>query len=228
MKIGILQTGETPLSLRENHGDYDDLYKRLLEGRGFLFETWRVLDGTIPDRADRAQGWLITGSRFAAYENHGWIGPLEEFLRQTYEKGVPIVGVCFGHQILAQALGGRVEKYPGGWSVGAVTYKGEFPDGAATIMAWHQDQVTELPKGARVTASTPFCPYAMLSYGQKALTLQPHPEFTAPFMAGLIEARRDVLPADIARRALENLGASLSTRLIADQFEHFFKLAREN
>lgn len=223
MKIGILQTGRTPLELREKHGDYDDLHERLLAGRGFEFETFAVLDGVLPQSPAAADGWLITGSRFSVYEPHEWIAPLKNFLRQTCQAGVPIIGVCFGHQILAQALGGRVEKFSGGWSVGAVDYqiKGEAAD--LKIMAWHQDQIVELPPGAEVTGSSAHCQYAMLAYEDRAISVQPHPEFSASFMADLIEARRDILPPEIAGKALATLDEKLTTSRLADQFEAFFK-----
>jgi GMP synthase-like glutamine amidotransferase len=223
MKIGILQTGRTPPELREKHGDYDDLYKRLLAGRGFEFETWPVLDGIFPASPEAAEGWLITGSRFGSYDPHDWIAPLEDFLRRTYQTGVPMVGVCFGHQILAQALGGKVEKYGGGWSVGALDYQmaGEPQD--LTIMAWHQDQIVRIPPGAKVTGVSQNCKYAMLSYGNRAISVQPHPEFTAPFMADLIEARRDVLPPKVAESAISTLNRKLTSSRLADQFEGFFK-----
>lgn len=101
MKIGILQTGRTPDEIRADHGDYDDLFKQLLDGRGFTFETYAALDGMLPASAHDADGWLITGSKFGVYEDHPWIAPLEEFLRNAYAAAVPIIGVCFGHQILA-------------------------------------------------------------------------------------------------------------------------------
>ena len=87
MKIGILQTGRSPDSIREKHGDYDEFFKRYLAGRGFTFDTFAVLDGTLPNAPQSADGWLITGSRFGAYEDHDWIPPLEEFLREIFAVG---------------------------------------------------------------------------------------------------------------------------------------------
>jgi GMP synthase-like glutamine amidotransferase len=227
VRIGILQTGRTPEELREKHGDYDDLFKRLLAGRDFEFTTYAVLDGEFPEGAHAADGWLITGSKFGAYEDHAWIPPLEDFLRLVYSAGVPIVGVCFGHQILAQALGGKVEQFSGGWSVGAVDYDLADLNGEGTVMAWHRDQVVELPEGAEVTGGSDFCQYAMLTYGDRALTIQPHPEFTAEFLTDLLAARRDVLPPEIANSAAASVGSPLSSARIADRFEAFFKMDRE-
>lgn len=225
MKIGILQTGRSPDELRAKHGDYDDLFKRLLKGRGFEFDTYLALEGVLPNSINDADGWLITGSKFSAYEKHDWIAPLEVFLRKAFASGVPIVGVCFGHQILAQALGGKVEKYAGGWSVGVTDYEcTESPP--ACVMAWHQDQVTELPEGAEVIGSSDFCANAMLAYGDKALTVQPHPEFTADFLVDLIEARRDVLPAHVVEEAQARISHPLTSSDCADKFEEFFKRSR--
>ncbi len=226
MKIGILQTGRTPPEMRAKHGDYDDLFRRFLDGRGFEFDTYRVLEDVFPENIHAAQGWLITGSKFGVYESHGWIAPLEEFLRQAFAAGVPIIGVCFGHQILAQALGGKVEKYAEGWSVGAVDYAVKDSEDPTTIIAWHQDQVVKLPPQAEIVGSSDFCKAAMLAYGQTALTIQPHPEFTAEFAGDLLDARRNVLPDNIAAQAEDGLDADLMSASIADRFEAFFKQKR--
>lgn len=228
MKIGILQTGETPDELREEYGNYDDAFKRMLAGRGFDFVTYRALDGVLPADVEDADGWLITGSKFGVYEGHDWIPPLEDFLRRSYAAHVPIVGVCFGHQILAQTLGGKVEKFSGGWSVGATDYDLSSSALRATVMAWHQDQITRLPEGATVIGKSDFCRYAMLSYGDRALSIQPHPEFTNPFMKDLLESKREILPLEIAQSATESLDAALTSSSIADQFEAFFKLDRNS
>lgn len=222
MKIGILQTGRTPDEIRADHGDYDDLFKQLLDGRGFTFETYAALDGMLPASAHDADGWLITGSKFGVYEDHPWIAPLEEFLRNAYAAAVPIIGVCFGHQILAQALGGKVEKFDGGWQVGATQYA--RADGATdTIIAWHQDQVVALPKDATVIGSSPFCTNAMLFYGDTALTVQAHPEFTPAFFQDLLKARRDVLPEQVSQNAQARMNTPLTSLDYARRFEDFFK-----
>lgn len=223
MKIGILQTGRSPDEIAGKYGQYDTLFRKLLAGRGFEFDTYAVLDNVLPDSVDAADGWLITGSKFGVYEPHSWIAPLESFLREVYAADIPIIGVCFGHQILAQALGGTVEKFDGGWSVGKVGYQTEKSEKPTELMAFHQDQVTAIPEDAEVIGSTDFCQFAMLAYGNKALTVQPHPEFTAEFMVDLLQARGDILPPDIVEQARENLAGDNANDLLADHFEHFFK-----
>jgi len=239
MKIGILQTGRSPEHLRVKHGDYNDMFINLLAGRGFEFVTYPVLDGVFPDSAREADGWLISGSKFSAYDEFDWIERLQSFLRQAYEKKIPIIGICFGHQILAQALGGRVEKYSKGWSAGIKEYADFKGQNVFKIPAWHQDQVVELPKGAKVIASSDFCPYAMLEYGDRALSLQPHPEFSIGFLADLIEARKDILPANITKEAKREVALTfagrgaedeqkLEAKRLAYKFEEFFKRPRNN
>ncbi len=223
MKIGILQTGRTPENAIAEHGDYDDFFKRFLGGKGLEFETYAVLDGIFPGSVEDADGWLITGSRFGAYEAHDWIPPLEDFLREAYARSVPIVGVCFGHQILAQALGGKVEKYKGGWSTGVEKYDFDGFDDPISLIAWHQDQVTELPPNATVVGSSDFCPYAALAYGDRAWTVQPHPEFEPAFAYDLIEARRAILPEGMADRAEASLDQPTMSAAIAELIARFFK-----
>ena len=148
MRIGILKTGQSPEVIRGALGDYDQMFERLLGGRGFDFDSYHVEAMQFPPDVHAADGWLITGSRPGAYQDHPFIPPLEDFIRAAYAAGVPVVGICFGHQIIAQALGGRVEKHKGGWAVGAQDY--DFAGQTVTLNAWHQDQVVTAPEGAEV------------------------------------------------------------------------------
>ena len=221
MRIGILQTGQAPDMLRETSGDYPDMFETLLAGHGFDFRTYRVEAMEFPADVHDCDGWLITGSRHGAYEDHPFIAPLEAFIRKAIAAHVPVVGICFGHQIIAQAMGGKVEKYPGGWAVGAQDY--DFGGEKITLNAWHQDQVTQLPPGAEVAACNDFCANAALVYGDDAFTVQAHPEFRDSYVEGLMETRgKGVVPDPLLAAAQARLGEPNQSATIADRIAAFF------
>jgi len=222
MKIGILQTGQSPQELRATLGDYPDFFRHLLAGRGLSFQTWHVEAMEFPASVHDADGWLITGSRHGVYEDHPFIAPLEQFIRDAFDASVPMVGICFGHQIIAQALGGKVEKFAGGWAVGAQEY--DFGGQTLTLNAWHQDQVTRAPDSAELLGTNPFCANAALIYPGRALTIQAHPEFSDEFVQGLIDTRaRGVVPDPIQDQAEARMGGKRDNAQIADRIEAFFR-----
>jgi GMP synthase-like glutamine amidotransferase len=212
MKIGILECGHTPPAIAAAHGTYPEMFARLFDGRDWRFATWPVKDMAFPDGAGDADAWLLTGSRFGAYEDHAFIAPLEAFIRRARDAGRPMLGVCFGHQMIAQALGGRVEKAAQGWGLGRHIY--DVNDcGALALNAWHQDQVVSAPEEAAVLARSAFCPLAGLRYGDWALSLQAHPEFDKDVMRDLIALRRDnpAYPPDRMARAEADLDRPIDT-----------------
>ena len=222
MKIGILMTGHAVPEVLESLGDYDSFFARLLDGHGFDFIAYDCEGGVIPDSPDECDGWLITGSKHGAYEDHPWIPPLEAFIRKVYASDRPLVGICFGHQVIAQALGGKVAKYDGGWSVGQTTY--DIEGQTLGLNAWHQDQVVDLPAEAEVIGSSDFCANAALVYGDKIYTIQPHPEFGADMIDFLVKYRGPgVVPDAILEDAANRLNAPTHSPVIADRIANFLK-----
>lgn len=206
MKIGILTTGRPPEDLGRTLGSYPAMFERLFAGEGFTFTAWPVLDGAVPEGPEAADGWLITGSRHGVYDDLPWIPPLEALIRDIADTDRPLVGICFGHQAMAQALGGLVEKHSGGWTVGKTAY--DWHDGTVRYLnAWHQDQVVTPPQIAETLASNATCRYAALRYSPTMMSVQAHPEFGDRMIAGLLETRAPgVVPAPLIETARARLG----------------------
>lgn len=232
IRLGVLQAGRVPDEMAGEHQDYDQLFVSLLGEDSFEYHHWAVLDGDLPESTEEADAWLITGSRFGAYEDLPWIPPLEDFIREVYATGNPMVGICFGHQIIAQALGGKVEKFDGGWSVGRVEYnldesvwgsQDHQSTNQTALLAFHQDQVVEAPDSATTVGSTEFCKHAALLYGDRMLTIQPHPEFYSDFIGGLLVARRSILPDHIRESAEETLQQPIVREPIAQTLRNFLR-----
>ncbi|PYF09186.1 GMP synthase-like glutamine amidotransferase [Rhodobacter viridis] len=227
MRIGILQTGQSPDILRGEAGDYPDMFVALLRDHGLTFQTFNVEAMEFPASVHDCEGWLITGSRHGAYESHPFIQPLEAFIREAIAEKVPMVGICFGHQIIAQAMGGKVERFPGGWAVGPQVY--DFGGDPVTLNAWHRDQVTVRPEAAEVIACNEFCENAALVYGETALTIQAHPEFRDAFVEGLMATRGPGLVPDplmAAARAKMAEGKGTDAARVADRIADFFMAKR--
>ncbi|MDT9599168.1 glutamine amidotransferase-related protein [Sphingosinicella rhizophila] len=212
MKIGILRTGAPPAPLIPRFGQYDDMFRGML-GTGFDATSYDVVTGTLPGTVEDQDAYLITGSSAGVYEDHDWLPPLRDFLRSAKGKA-KLVGICFGHQLMAETFGGRVEKSDRGWGIGLHRYDvrkiadwmDPVPSFAAIVS--HQDQVVEPPPKATVLAGSDFTPFGLIAYqDQPAISLQPHPEFEPAFGKALIECRRRRLPdPDAAIASLDQAG----------------------
>lgn len=224
MKIGILQCGHLDGEIEKKHGSYEMMYSTLLAGNGFIFKNYQVVDSQFPGSVNECDGWLLTGSVHAAYDKLDWIAQLEDFIRLSYDSNVPITGICFGHQVMAQALGGRTEKYSGGWGIGHTQYTFTQDSSSVDLLALHQDQVVEIPSEATIIAFTDFCAYAGLAYKGSALSFQPHPEFTPEFMQDIIEHKIKLgMPKHIGEAALAQIGSQYDSARIAVQLASFYK-----
>jgi GMP synthase (glutamine-hydrolysing) len=222
MKIGILQTGHAPDEVLGQLGDYDGMFRQFLGGHGFEFVTYDVVNMAFPTGPMDADGWLITGSRHGAYEDLPFIAPLSDLIRAIHAADRPLVGVCFGHQIIAQAMGGKVEKFDGGWSVGRTEYC--YKGRTTALNAWHQDQVVTVPDGAEIIGSSDFCKAAALIYGDRIWSIQPHPEYGADVIAALVAYRGPgIVPDPLLARVTETLSVPTDRADIAADMAAFLK-----
>ena len=210
-RIAILETGHPPEHLKDAFDDYPARFRALL-GEGVPTTRFNVQAGHLPDDPTAFQGGIVTGSAAGVYDDLPWIPKLTEWLRAARGR-TRLVGICFGHQALAHAFGGAVEKSNKGWGVGLHRYdvRADEPwmhPRARTIAipVSHQDQVTAISDDARVIASSGFTPYAGLAWGQDAISFQCHPEFQPEYAQALIEGRRGArIPHALADEAIDSL-----------------------
>ena len=222
MKVAILETGRPPGDLADQFGDYPAMFARLL-GDGFEIEAFDVAAGELPHHGEH-DAYLITGSPAGVYDPLPWIDPLQRFIRSA--KDSKMVGICFGHQVMAEARGGHVEKSDKGWGAGLHRYtvvrSEPWIDTAGTIAApaSHQDQVVVQPPNTDVVAASDFTPLAALAWTDRpAISFQFHPEFSPAFAKALIEQRYDVVPDPDA--AIASLDAPNDNDRVAQWIRNF-------
>jgi GMP synthase-like glutamine amidotransferase len=229
MRIAILEPGAPPKDLIGRFGSYGDMVAAMLGG-GFETQAFDVRRGIYPP-TDGFDGYVITGSAAGVYDPDPWIPALKDWIQRT-AGAAPMIGICFGHQLMAEAFGGRAEKSAKGWGVGLDTYTLNTTapwmdrDAASmTLPVSHQDQVTAVGPGAAVLGGSDFCPFGLIAYpDRKALSLQPHPEFDPAYAAALITTRRDgpLTPAH-ADRAIASLKAPNDNAKVAGWLRRFLR-----
>ena len=202
MKVGILLADQLDPDMRPRFVSYESMFIRLLCScdLGCEYEPYEVFHGFFPESVDFCDAYVITGSRRGAYESETWIDRLKQFVLELADAKKKLLGICFGHQLIAEALGGRVELAPNGWQVGVQTYcvcksVGWFDPAHRELQLYcfHQDQVYKLPDNAECFASNDGCPNAGYVIGNNILTFQSHPEFERTYIECLIQIRRDRL-----------------------------------
>ena len=231
MQLCIIETGEPPTPLKRQLGAYPEMIEQMLGPLApqLSFSTTPVFRGALTPTLDAFDALIITGSPAGVYEGHDWISPVEDFLRRAISVGKPTIGICFGHQLLAQAFGGKVEKSDNGWGVGAHPYA---MSGAADWMApmqsrincavSHQDQVNEAPEGARILGGSDFCPNGVISYAQgPAISFQQHPEFSHDYAAALMRLRKGRIAEDRINAGLDSLTQKSDRNVVAQWIVNF-------
>ncbi len=225
MKLAVLETGVPPAGLGERFGTYPDMYARMLGLSGTL-PSYDVAGGVLPERPEDHDAYIVSGSPAGVYDPLPWIGQLADFLRQARGKA-KLVGICFGHQAMAQAFGGSVTKSDKGWGVGLHDYSVAAPQpwmddsAGVAIPASHQDQVIAQPPGTVVTMASAFTPHAGLAWGDEAISFQFHPEFEPDYAKALIETRRERL--DDPDAAIASLDRPNDNARVAGWIERFLK-----
>ncbi len=239
MKIGIIITGWVEPELARDFGEYADMIKSTLAPAGhFEFECYQAINQQLPPTLDACQGYIITGSVQDAFSDQAWIHTLMAWIVDCEQAKVPLVGLCFGHQIICRALGGHVERSQRGWGLGvsqnrylasaqattsyALPAQGINDNNTLNILSCHQDQVTEIPQGFEVLATSDFCPYYLLGKDQHVLTIQGHPEFSLDFMAQVLELKKPHLNEAVYRNAKHSLTARVDSTTMMENIARFF------
>ena len=230
MRIGILKTDTVRAEFQDDFGDYPDMFRQLLLAAdpGLDFTNYDVQRGEYPGSLAACDAYLITGSRDSVYDNQRWIGDLAVFVGELHRARHKLIAICFGHQLVAHFLGGETRPAEVGWGVGVkmseVVRRPAWMDPPADnirLLVSHKDQVSKLPDGAEVFATSAYCPVAGYTIGDHVFAVQGHPEFDPGYARALIEWRRALLGEDCAEAGLESLGSATDERLVARWIVNF-------
>ena len=235
MRLGILKADSVLPQFQPAHGDYPDRFFRRLQDNSneqLQFVTYDVEHGEYPPDLNDCEGYIITGSKKSVYDDEAWIRELESFVVKLHEQQKPLVGICFGHQLVAQALGGKTEPAAVGWGVGVhsaeVVSQQEYMQPAIVspkFLVSHKDQVTQLPKNAELLASSEFCPFSMFQIEQHIFCMQGHPEFRPEYSRDLIHMRKELIGDAVFQQGIASLDEGLDSDVIAGWILNFLRRA---
>lgn len=236
MKVTIIETGRAPGRLATDFPRYPDMFVRLLgeADAGLAFDVVKLVDGEALPDASACEAVVITGSPAGVYDQTPWMEPLRGFVRGAFAAKTPMAGVCFGHQIIADAMGGDVRKSEKGWGVGRHTYEVlahrpwmEVVDATVSLAVSHQDQVITPPVGAVTLARSAHTEHAMLVYEDApVMSIQGHPEFGDEFVAALYAARRGRLSDEQVDGAIASLAQRHDNALVGTWMVRFLRGGR--
>ncbi len=233
MRIGLLVCDHVRPEFLEISGDYEDMFRRLFADHDDVeVVTYDAVNGELPEGPGEADAWLTTGSGHSVNDDEPWIRDLEDFVREVADAGVPFVGICFGHQLIAKALGGSVVKSDRGWGVGVqeVELSEDLGWGDSyRLLTSYQDQVDSLPPGAEILGWNDHCPVSVMGVGSNILGLQGHPEFEPAYSQALMESRRgSVIPEATVDAGLATLSNEPDGSKLADWILEFVDAARDD
>ncbi|CAM3021070.1 glutamine amidotransferase, class I [Legionella steigerwaltii] len=230
MNIGILQCDQVEPDLIMTYGTYSEMYIKLLRQAepNLTFTVYDVRLDELPNHIDASDAYVITGSRHGVNDGFLWITALEEFVRRLHEARKKVIGICFGHQLIAKALGGKVIKSPKGWGVGMsinkITQHKSWMSPSLSqlnLIVSHQDQVVVLPSEVEVLATSDFCPFYMLQFRHNLFTVQGHPEFSKSYSQALMEIRKNRLGKELTDSGLKSLQLPCDDAIFAQWIVNF-------
>lgn len=234
MKIGVLICDDVNPTLEPEHGNYKTMFSRLLLAVDHTLELqfYWVNHNEFPETLNECDAYITTGSKSGVMDEAEWIVRMEALVGQIHHAQIPFVGICFGHQMLAKALGGVVAKADMGWGVGAMITNVNQPQAWMTpyqdkfnLLVSHQDQVLRMPERAQALAGNDFCPISMMQVGPTSLGIQAHPEFCSAYSKALIKMRKDTLPEEVQKRGFTSLLLPTDGLLIARWILNFIRTA---
>jgi GMP synthase-like glutamine amidotransferase len=236
IRVGILQCDHVADGLIKDHGDYQNMFTDLIQSEDADIEisVYDLTNDQFPIDLKACDGYLITGSKFSVFDDIPWIHKAKSLVRELYKAHIPTIGICFGHQLIAEALGGKVDRATDkGWGVGVHEWQvknqqqwmNKKPLESISMRASHQDQVIRMPEDATLIAGSNFCPIAGFQMNSM-VTFQGHPEFSKEYLLDLIENRLDRIDQKTAHSAIKSLANAVDAKTVATWMVDFIKNSR--